>query len=121
MKILIVDDSSVMRRIVTNALATGGITDVVEAGDGEQAIVACSQHKFDAILMDWNMPRMTGIEALKVIRGAGETVPVIMVTTEAEKSRVMEALKSGANNYVVKPFEPAVLVEKIKATIPAAA
>ncbi len=67
--------------------------------------------------MDWNMPNMLGIDAVKAIRAAGKTVPVIMVTTEAEKSRVIDALKAGANNYVIKPFEPDTLLKKISDTL----
>jgi len=64
--------------------------------------------------MDWNMPNMLGIDAVKAIRAAGKTMPIIMVTTEAEKSRVIDALKAGASNYVIKPFEPATIVAKIQ-------
>ena len=117
MKVLVVDDSSVMRRIVINALASGGISEVVQAGDGEEAVAQAMAEPYDLVLMDWNMPNMRGIDAVRAIRAQGLTVPVIMVTTEAEKSRVLEALKAGANNYVVKPFEPATLLEKIRATV----
>lgn len=117
MKVLVVDDSSVMRRIVINALASGGITDVVQAGDGEEAVRHATSEAFDLILMDWNMPNMRGIDAVRAIRSNGSAVPIIMVTTESEKSRVLEAIKSGANNYVVKPFEPATILEKIQQTI----
>lgn len=113
MKALVVDDSAVMRKVLTGALARLNITDVDQAGDGQEAVSKVQQAEYNLILMDWNMPNMLGIDALKAIRGMGKTVPVIMVTTEAEKQRVVEALKAGANNYVVKPFEPKVIMNKI--------
>lgn len=113
MKALVVDDSSTMRRILINTLSDGGITEVVQAMNGQEAVDAVASQPFDIVLMDWNMPVMTGIDALKEMRARGFQVPVIMVTTEAEKSRVLEALKSGASNYVIKPFQAADILEKI--------
>jgi len=121
MKALIVDDSAVMRKIVIQALAQAGITDVTEAADGGEAVSAAAAGDFSLVLMDWNMPTMTGIDALKAIRAAGNNVPVIMVTTEAEKSRVLEALKCGANNYIVKPFKPEAVGQKIQDVLAKAA
>lgn len=117
MKVLVVDDSGVMRRIVINALATAGITDVAQAADGNEAVAAGCTNEFDAILMDWNMPNLNGLEALRQLRGMGVTSAVLMVTTESEKARVLDALKAGANNYLVKPFEPAALVAKLQAAM----
>jgi len=113
MKILIVDDSVVMRRIMINALSTSGITDIDQAADGVIGVEMVGQKEYDMVLMDWNMPNLLGIDAVKQIRENGHTVPIIMVTTEAEKSRVVEALKAGANNYVIKPFQPNVIITKI--------
>ena len=115
MKILLVDDSTTMRRIEKNTLEKLGHTDVTEAGDGAEALVKLAAGGFDLVLMDWNMPNMTGIEALKKIKAdpALKAVPVIMVTSESEKSRIMEAIQNGAANYVVKPFQPDTLAEKI--------
>ena len=117
MKVLIVDDSAVMRRIMTQAISQGGTTDIAEAADGEEAVSAASKEDFGLVLMDWNMPKMLGIDALKAIRAMGKQMPIIMVTTEAEKSRVLEALKAGANNYIIKPFKPAVILQKIEETM----
>ncbi|MFP4172104.1 MAG: response regulator [Candidatus Hydrogenedentota bacterium] len=117
MKALIVDDSAVMRRVLIGALERAGISDVVEACDGQEGVDLAGQQELGLILMDWNMPNMTGIEAVRAIRGAGSSVPIIMVTTEAEKSRVVEALKAGANNYAIKPFTPETLVGKITETL----
>lgn len=113
MHILVVDDSPVMRRIIMQALAKGGMTDVSEAGDGVDAVAACSTREVNLVLMDWNMPNMKGIDALREIRRLGFTMPVIMVTTEAEKTRVLEAIKAGAVNYVVKPFAPETLLAQV--------
>jgi two-component system chemotaxis response regulator CheY len=114
MKALVVDDSMTIRRIVIKALSMVGINDAVEAGDGMEAIKATQGQDFDLILLDWNMPKMSGIDALKQIREAGKTTPVIMVTTEAERSRVIEAIKCGANDYLIKPFSPDQLAAKVK-------
>jgi len=117
MKALIVDDSETTRRIIVRALEKANITESDQAANGEEAVRACSQSQYDVVLMDWNMPSMSGIEAVKAIRKSGNKVPIIMVTTEAEKSRIIEALKEGANNYIAKPFQPDVLAAKIKETI----
>lgn len=117
MKALVVDDSAVMRKVVIGALSRADITDVDQAADGQEAVNACKEGDYGLILMDWNMPNMLGIDAVRAIRALGNKTPIIMVTTEAEKSRVVEALKAGANNYIIKPFEPATIVEKIKAVL----
>jgi two-component system chemotaxis response regulator CheY len=119
MKALVVDDSLTIRRIVIKALGIVGINEAVEAGDGAEALKALKTDSFDLILLDWNMPKMTGIETLKAIREGGDKTPIIMVTTEAEKARVVEAIQSGANDYLIKPFSPDQLSAKIKSTMPA--
>ena len=122
MKALIVDDSLTIRRIVRKALAIVGINDAAEAEDGCAALEAVNKtNDFDLILLDWNMPKMTGIDALKALRQAGNKTPVIMVTTEAEKSRVIDAIKTGANDYLIKPFSPDQLAAKVKNVIGAPA
>lgn len=114
MKVLVVDDSVVMRKVLIGALRQAQIEDVDQAGDGAEAVRAVEGATYDLILMDWNMPNMLGIDALKAIRAAGHTMPVIMVTTEAEKARVLDAIKAGASNYIIKPFEPNTIVSKIQ-------
>ena len=114
MKALVVDDSAVMRKVLIGALTRADITDVEQAADGQEAVDAVKRSEFDLVLMDWNMPNMLGIDALREIRALGKTMPIIMVTTEAEKSRVVEAIKAGATNYIVKPFEPSTIVAKIQ-------
>ncbi len=114
MKALVVDDSAVMRKVLIGALTRADITDVEQAADGQEAVDAVKRGEFDLVLMDWNMPNMLGIDALREMRALGKTMPIIMVTTEAEKSRVVEAIKAGASNYIVKPFEPSTIVAKIQ-------
>ncbi len=121
MRALVVDDSAVMRKVMIGALSRAGITDVAQAADGREAVDAVLSGDYQLVLLDWNMPNMLGIDALKAIRAKGKRVPVIMVTTEAEKSRVIEALKAGADNYMIKPFEPAAFVVKIQETLARAA
>lgn len=119
MRALIVDDSTTMRKILINTLSAAGVTDVVEACDGQQAVDAVMQDEaINVVLMDWNMPNMLGIDALKLIRSAGKTVPVIMVTAEADKARVLEAFNAGANNFIVRPFKTETLITKIQETVP---
>jgi two-component system chemotaxis response regulator CheY len=114
MKALVVDDSLTIRRIVIKALSMVGINDAAEAADGAEAIKAVEGGHFDVILLDWNMPKMSGIDTLRALRQAGNKTPVIMVTTEAEKSRVLEAIKTGANDYLIKPFSPDQLAAKVR-------
>jgi len=114
MKVLVVDDSAVMRKVVIGALEKGGMSDVGQAADGQEAVAAVMSDDYGLVLMDWNMPNMSGLEAVKAIRAGGKRVPIIMVTTEAEKSRIIDALKAGANSYVVKPFKPDTIAAKIQ-------
>jgi two-component system chemotaxis response regulator CheY len=119
MKILLVDDSRTMRNIQKKALEAMGPTEFSEAGDGVEAVtvLAAAHGQFDLIMIDWNMPNMDGITLVRKIRETDKKTPLIMATTEAEKTRVMEALKAGVNNYVIKPFTPEILVEKVRATL----
>jgi len=114
MKVMLVDDSSTMRRIQKKVLTTLGFTDVVEAADGLSAQVKLESMHVDLILLDWNMPGMDGLTFLKGIREGGITTPVIMVTTEAQKENVVKALQAGAQSYVIKPFTPDVLEKRIR-------
>jgi two-component system chemotaxis response regulator CheY len=117
MKVLLVDDSRTIRNLQKNVLAQIGYTDVVEAGDGVEALVKIAAARPDVALIDWNMPNMDGITLVRKIRETDKTLPLIMCTTEAEKSRVIEAIKAGVNNYVVKPFTAETLAEKFTATL----
>ncbi|MCA9281499.1 MAG: response regulator [Phycisphaeraceae bacterium] len=117
MKVLIVDDSKTMRSIVKNCLGGIGYSDVEEACDGQDALEKVAQCKPGLILLDWNMPNMNGIDFLKAYRAKGGKAPVVMVTTESEKARVIDAIRAGANDFVVKPFTPDVLAKHVNRTI----
>ena len=123
MKILVVDDSLTMRKIIVNSLSRLGFKEVVEADNGKKAFETLSTGGgADLILTDWNMPEMSGLELIQAVRGSGNEVlkktPVLMITTNSAKEEVVEALKAGVNNYLVKPFTPETLKEKILAVIP---
>lgn len=115
MRILVVDDFSTMRRIVKNLLADLGLTNVAEAEDGGVAFTMLKQGGFDFVVTDWNMPGVTGIELLKMIRADEKlkTLPVLMVTAEAKREQIIEAAQAGVNGYIIKPFTAATLKEKI--------
>ena len=121
MKILLVDDSTTMRRIEKNVLVSIGYDDIEEAGDGVEAVKKLKELEFkcDLILLDWNMPNMDGITLLKKLQSVPQlaSIPVIMVTTEAEKERVVEAMQAGAKSYVVKPFDAETLTGKIQSVV----
>jgi two-component system chemotaxis response regulator CheY len=120
MKFLVVDDSPTMRRIVINALHSFGYNDVVEASDGQDALAILYTEKIDFVITDWNMPNMNGLELTKAIRNDATfgSLPVLMVTTRGIKEDIVQALQAKVNNYIVKPFTPAVLKEKIQAIVP---
>jgi len=117
MKILIVDDSSTMRRIIGNVVMQLGYTkeNFNEAEDGVKAWKLLQESNYDIILTDWNMPNMNGLELVKKVRSEGnhQKTPIIMITTEGGKNEVITALKAGVNNYIVKPFNAEVLKEKL--------
>jgi two-component system chemotaxis response regulator CheY len=117
MRILLVDDSKTMRNIQKAVLSQLGHTDVCEACDGVDALSKAAAYKPELMLVDWNMPNMDGLTFVKTWRQTNKTIPIIMVTTEAEKSRVIEAIKAGVNNYVVKPFTPDLLSQRINETL----
>ncbi|HVP50677.1 MAG TPA: response regulator [Terriglobales bacterium] len=109
-RVLIVDDSSVMRKIVERSLRQAGvnITQVLEAGNGVEALDVLNQGKVDLILCDINMPVMDGLEFVKQLSGRenAKGVPVVMITTEGSEGHVVQALSSGARGYIRKPFTP---------------
>ena len=116
-----VDDSPTMRRIVINALKTFGHNDIVEAEDGQDALNKLLAESFEFVITDWNMPNMTGLELTKAIRSTDslKNLPILMVTTRGLKQDIIEALQAKVNNYVVKPFTPQVLKEKLDAVLKA--
>jgi two-component system chemotaxis response regulator CheY len=116
MKILVVDDFPTMRRIVKTLMRQNGYTNFVEAEDGVQAMkILNTEQDIEFIVSDWNMPNMTGLELLKTVRSDPKFkhLPFLMVTAEAEKENIIEAVKCGVSNYVVKPFTGVTLQEKI--------
>ena len=115
MKILVVDDFSTMRRIVKNCLKQLGYTNIEEAENGDQAFNRLQSGDIQFVVSDWNMPVMDGLALLAKVRGddALKDTPFLMVTAEAEQDKVVSAIKAGVNNYIVKPFTPETMREKI--------
>jgi two-component system chemotaxis response regulator CheY len=115
MKILVVDDFSTMRRIVKNLLRQIGYANIEEAEDGAQAYSKLKNGGFNFVVSDWNMPNMDGLDLLKKVRSDPELkdLPILMVTAEAEKEKVITAIQAGVNNYIVKPFTGEVLKDKM--------
>lgn len=116
MKVLVVDDFATMRRIVKNILKQIGFTDIAEAEDGKNALKMLQNDKFGLIMCDWNMPEMPGIELLNRIRADEQLkgIPFVMVTAEAQKENILDAVKAGVNSYIVKPFTAEIVEQKLK-------
>ena len=115
MKILVVDDMSTMRRIVKNILKQLGFNNLEEAENGQEALTKLHADTYGFVVSDWNMPVMMGIDMLRAIRADEKLkkIPVLMVTAEAQKENLMEAVQAGVSNYVVKPFTAETMQEKI--------
>lgn len=115
MKILVVDDMSTMRRIVKNILKQLGFLNMEEAENGQEALAKLRADNYGFVVSDWNMPVMPGIEMLRAIRADEKLkhIPVLMVTAEAQKENLIEAIQAGVNNYIVKPFTAETMQEKI--------
>lgn len=113
-RVLVADDSSTMRKIILRSLNAVGVSSAVEAADGDEAVGLFNSGDFDLVLTDWNMQGKTGLEVTQNIRARDANVPIIMVTTEAEKSRVLEAVQAGVSDYLVKPFTADTLREKLE-------
>ena len=114
--ILVVDDSRIMRNIVKNHFSDLKIfCKYLEAADGNEALELLNRYTIDLILLDWNMPRLSGIDFLKKVRAMERyaQLPIIMVTSEAAKYNVIEALKMGATDYIIKPINSKLFIEKM--------
>ena len=120
MRVLVVDDFSTMRRIVKNILRQLGFNDIVEADDGTTAWEILNKDKIDFIVSDWNMPKMTGIDLLRKVRASEEfaDIPFLMVTAEAQQENIIEAVQAKVSNYIVKPFTPETMKQKIDKIFP---
>jgi two-component system chemotaxis response regulator CheY len=116
-KILVVDDSGTMRRIVINTLGTMGHKDIVEADNGVTALKQLTAGGVELIVTDWNMPEMDGLEFVKTVRAMNPKIPILMVTTNAAKEDIIHALQAGVNNYIVKPFTPDTFKAKIESVL----
>jgi len=117
---MVVDDFSTMRRIVRKILKDLQFQEIIEAENGAEAFELLKTNKVDLIVSDWNMPTMTGLELLKRVRADDrfKGLPFLLVTAEAQKENIIEAIQAKVSNYVVKPFSPAVLAEKLAKIIP---
>ncbi|RZB35769.1 MAG: two-component system, chemotaxis family, chemotaxis protein CheY [Desulfobacteraceae bacterium Eth-SRB2] len=115
MKVLIVDDFATMRKILKNILKKIGLKNISEADDGKSALKILKKENFDLILSDWNMPEISGLELLNRVKSDNElkNIPFVMVTAEAQKDNILEAVKAGVNSYIVKPFTPETVREKL--------
>ncbi len=116
MKVLVVDDFATMRRILKNILKQIGFTKIIDADDGSTALAMLKKNKVDLIISDWNMPMVSGLELLKAVRSdeSIKDMPFLMVTSEAQKDSVVQAIQAGVSNYVVKPFTPDTIKEKLE-------
>lgn len=112
-KILIVDDAAFMRMMVKDALKKGGYENVVEAADGEIACNMYATEKPDLVIMDITMPNKTGIEALRDIKAADPAAKIIMCSAMGQEAMVVEAIKLGALDFIVKPFKPDRIIQTI--------
>jgi two-component system, chemotaxis family, chemotaxis protein CheY len=117
--ILIVDDHQAMRRTIANLMRKQGFSNLFYAENGQMAWDLLQRQRFGLVLLDWNMPKMSGIEVLRKVRESEDLtgMPILMVTAEAEKNQVLEAHYCGVTDYIVKPFTPLVLETKVKALL----
>ena len=120
MRALVADDAKMMRTVIRRTLEGMGFsgTDIVDAEDGAQAVDAFRSDVFDIVLTDWNMPFKNGLEVLKEVRAMDANVPVIVITTEGQQKYVLEAVKAGVSDYILKPFEAETLKEKVTKLLP---
>jgi len=114
LRVLVADDSSTMRKIILRSLLAVGCEGATEAADGGEAVAMFKPGEFDLVLTDWNMPVKNGLEVVQEIRAQDPNVKIMMVTTEAEKSRVLQAIEAGVSDYLVKPFTAETLREKLQ-------
>ena len=113
-RVLVADDSRVVRRIIVDMLRDFGVGEIVEAQNGNEAVSAFQKNKFDFVVVDWQMPGKCGLEVIEEIRDMGSEVPIIMVTgTGTHNQHIVTAVEAGVTDYLLKPFDPSVLREKL--------
>ena len=113
-KILVVDDAAFMRMMVKDTLSKNGYTDLYEAADGVQAVDTFNEVKPDLVIMDITMPNMDGLEALRTIMGSNPTAKVVMCSAMGQEAMVIDAIKSGAKDFIVKPFKPERIIKTVE-------
>lgn len=118
-RVLFVEDSPTMRRIIANSLRQVGFDEIIEAENGVDALEKLKGKQVNLVVTDWNMPEMNGAELVRTLRGMPPyaDVPIIMITTRGTKDDVMTAMKLGVNGYIIKPFTPEILREKLRSVI----
>ena len=116
-RVLVVDDAAFMRKVVSDALASGGHEVIGEAGNGNEAVAQFRELKPDLTMLDITMPEKTGLEALAEIIAIDPNAKVLMCSALGQESKVIEALKLGAKNFLVKPFKPDALLEAVDKTL----
>lgn len=116
-KILLVDDAAFMRMMIKDTLSKNGYTDLYEAADGMQAVEMYSEVSPDLVIMDITMPNMDGLEALKAIKGKNPNATVVMCSAMGQESMVIEAIKSGAKDFIVKPFKPDRILKTVSSIV----
>ena len=116
MKILVVDDSPTMRRILVNTVQKAGYSNIQEAEDGKDALAKLLAGDFEFLMTDWNMPNMSGLELVTAVREEGKLkdIPILMVTTRNMKEDIVNAIKIGVNGYIIQPFDAKTLNTKIE-------
>ncbi len=119
-KVLVIDDSFIMRRVLRNALEQLGITNIIEAEDAHAALALITEHPVRIILADWNMPNMDGLSLLKIIRSEEETkdIPFVMITGRNTKEDIQDAILLGVDDYLLKPVKAYVLQQKLARFLP---
>jgi two-component system, chemotaxis family, chemotaxis protein CheY len=112
-KILIADDDAISRAMITVPLKAVGDLEIIEASDGQKARSLFDKHIFDAVVIDWQMPGMSGLDFTRSIRLSGSRVPILMVTAQSSREQVLKAIKAGISDYLRKPFDTTLLWSKL--------
>ena len=113
-KIMLVDDAAFMRMTIKNTLTKAGYTELVEAGDGQQAVETYDKEHPDLVIMDITMPNMDGIQALQAIKGSDPGAKIVMCSAMGQEAMVVEAIRLGAMDFIVKPFKPDRILQTVQ-------